>query len=265
MKVLQCKLKQPTAHYRDPKVFQNEYISTLNLPSKTTIMGMITYLCDRRLKSDIDIGIIGTHHHRELEFSRGENIDFWNEYTNMRKGKDKEKFLLKGNYYDYYKEHKAQNSILNYEVLKEVELTIFISCKDDEELEFIRKKLESPCKYANLGRKEDFVIPSEKGCFVKEVALKEVIPMNTRDAIKENIKLKNTYVRVDLRDKENVETIINQGVLIALPHKYKDLEANRDDRVYEFCHYIYVDNDGIYPKNIKVNVCIDTKEVFTWL
>ncbi|MDX5708884.1 CRISPR-associated protein Cas5, partial [Clostridioides difficile] len=54
MKVLQCKLKQPTAHYRDPKVFQNEYISTLNLPSKTTIMGMITYLCDRRLKSDID-------------------------------------------------------------------------------------------------------------------------------------------------------------------------------------------------------------------
>ena len=214
MKVLQCKLKQPTAHYRDPKVFQNEYISTLNLPSKTTIMGMITYLCDRRLNSDIDIGIIGTHHHRELEFSRGENIDFWNEYTNMRKGKD---------------------------------------------------KLESPCKYANLGRKEDFVIPSEKGCFVKEVELKEVIPMNTRDAIKENIKLKNTYVRVDLRDKENVETIINQGVLIALPYKYKDLEANRDDRVYEFCHYIYVDNDGIYPKNIKVNVCIDTKEVFTWL
>lgn len=56
MKVLQCKLKQPTAHYRDPKVFQNEYISTLNLPSKTTIMGMITYLCDRRLNSDIDIG-----------------------------------------------------------------------------------------------------------------------------------------------------------------------------------------------------------------
>ena len=188
MKVLQCKLKQPTAHYRDPKVFQNEYISTLNLPSKTTIMGMITYLCDRRLNSDIDIGIIGTHHHRELEFSRGENIDFWNEYTNMRKGKDKEKFLLQGNYYDYYKEHKAQNSILNYEVLKEVELTIFISCKDDEELEFIRKKLESPCKYANLGRKEDFAIPSEKGCFVKEVELKEVIPMNTRDAIKENIK-----------------------------------------------------------------------------
>lgn len=142
MKVLQCKLKQPTAHYRDPKVFQNEYISTLNLPSKTTIMGMITYLCDRRLKSDIDIGIIGTHHHRELEFSRGENIDFWNEYTNMRKGKDKEKFLLQGNYYDYYKEHKAQNSILNYEVLKEVELTIFISCKDDEELEFIKKSLK---------------------------------------------------------------------------------------------------------------------------
>lgn len=109
------------------------------------------------------------------------------------------------------------------------------------------------------------IFRSEKGCFVKEVELKEVIPMNTRDAIKENIKLKNTYVRVDLRDKENVETIINQGVLIALPHKYKDLEANRDDRVYEFCHYIYVDNDGIYPKNIKVNVCIDTKEVFTWL
>lgn len=143
MKVLQCKLKQPTAHYRDPKVFQNEYISTLNLPSKTTIMGMITYLCDRRLKSDIDIGIIGTHHHRELEFSRGENIDFWNEYIKMGKGKDKEKFLLQGNYYDYYKEHKAQNSILNYEVLKEVELTIFISCKDDEELEFIKKSLKA--------------------------------------------------------------------------------------------------------------------------
>ena len=51
----------------------------------------------------------------------------------------------------------------------------------------------------------------------------------------------------------------------AIIKKYKDLEANRDDRVYEFCHYIYVDNDGIYPKNIKVNVCIDTKEVFTWL
>lgn len=52
------------------------------------------YLCDRRLNFDIDIGIIGIYYYRELEFLRGENIDFWNEYINMRKGKDKEKFLF---------------------------------------------------------------------------------------------------------------------------------------------------------------------------
>ena len=40
-KVLLMEVKQPFAHYREPKVMQDEYIPTLNLPTATTIAGMI--------------------------------------------------------------------------------------------------------------------------------------------------------------------------------------------------------------------------------
>lgn len=267
VKALRLKIKQPSAHYRDPKVFQNEYISTLNLPTRTTIMGMITYICERRLKSNVEIGVIGTHKNKELEFSRGERIEFWNDYKKLKKGKDVEKYLIYGEYYDYYKNFVSENSILNYEVLKNVELSIYFTCDDENEFRLVNESLNNPSRYMNLGRKEDFIIPCTKGFFVEEVELKEQYIRNSRDAIKNKLKIRNSYIKVDLKESEKYKSIINQGSLMALPCKYKDLEANKDDRVIEFSHYIYVGEDGIFPSNINVNVYETeaSKEVFTWL
>lgn len=273
IRALRLKVKQPSAHYRNPKLFQNEYISTLSLPTRTTIMGMITYLCDRRLKSDINkecsinIGVIGTYKGKTLEFSRGEKIEFWEGYRKLKKGKEAIKILRTGEYYDYYKNFKVENSVLNYEVLKDVEMSIFFSCDDNEEFEFVKKSLENPCRYMNLGRKEDFVVPYYKGIFVEEVNLEEYTAESTREAIKKGLKLKNTYIRVDLRNELSYESIINEGTLIALPRKYKDLEKSKDKRVLEFSHYIYIGHEGIYPRNVKVNIYNgeNVREVFTWL
>ncbi|MGL5616483.1 MAG: CRISPR-associated protein Cas5 [Sarcina sp.] len=38
-KVLRLDLKQQQAHYRNPKFNQNDFIPSLKLPGKTTIMG----------------------------------------------------------------------------------------------------------------------------------------------------------------------------------------------------------------------------------
>lgn len=272
-KALKFKIKQPSAHYRDPKVFQNDYISTLNLPTRTTILGMITYLCDKRLNSDensdfnINIGVIGTYKNKTLEFSRGEKMDFWDNYRKLKSSKEREKFLRCGEYYDFYKNYKAENSILNYEVLKDVELSIFFSCDDRNEYILVKESLESPSKYMNLGRKEDFVIPYTKGNFVEEVDLQEIILTSTRDAVKNKIKLKNSYIRVELKEHERYEQVLNSGTLMALPRKYKNIREIKENRIMEFGHYIYIGEEGIYPNNIKVNVYDDgkNKEVFTWL
>lgn len=262
-KALRIRVKQPTAHYRDHKVSQNEYIDTLELPPKTTIMGMLTYLCDRRLKSPIDIAVIGFYKSKEIEFSRGERISFWDDYRKFKK--KVENRLSDGEYYDYYKSELAENSILNYEVLKDVQLTIYISTESNEEFQIIKNSLESPSKYMNIGRKEDFIIPIVKGVFVEEVYLEEKYISETKEAIKEQLKIMNSYIKVDLKDSSN--DILSKGVLYALPSTYKDLEADKVDRKFIFSHYIYVDKEGIYPKNITVNIYDDgkKKEVFTWL
>lgn len=272
-KALRFKIKQPSAHYRDPKVFQNDYISTLNLPTRTSILGMITYLCDKRLSSDVDgkssinIGVIGTYRNKAVEFSRGEKMDFWDNYRKLKGSKEREKFLKYGEYYDFYKNYKAENSILNYEVLRDVELSIFFSCDDEEEYLLVKRSLENPGKYMNLGRKEDFVVPYTKGEFVEEVELLETFSTSTRDAVKNKLKLKNSYIKVDLKEHEKYEEILNSGTLIALPRKYKDIKDMKENRTMEFCHYIYIGEEGIYPKNLKVNVYDngESKEVFTWL
>ena len=267
IQALRLRVRQPSAHYRDPKVFQNDYISTVDLPSRTTIIGMITYLCGKRLKSKINIGVVGSHESKDIEFSRGESVEYWKKYRGLKKGKDAWKYLNNGEIEDYYKDHIAKNTILNYEVLKEVKLSIYFTCEDTEEFQMVYESLNSPGRYMNLGRKEDFIIPEVKGEFVQIVDLKEKHIDNIRDAIKNNIKIKNSYIKVDLKQNEKYEKIINQGSLICLPRTYKDINTDKKDRVMISQHYIYIREEGIYPENIDVNIYEgkDDKEVFTWL
>lgn len=266
-KAIRMSIKQPSAHYRDPKVLEDNYISTLNLPSKTSIIGMITYLVDNRLKSNIDVAIIGNHKNKSLEFSRGETIDFWKEYRNSIKDKNQKQLLKDGKYYDYYKSTLALKRVMNYEVLNDIELTIFITCDDEKEFELILNALNKPIKYMNLGRKEDFCIATIPGETAKVVEYNTVVSTSKSKSIKEGIKLRNTYIKVEL-DNDSYNGLLNQGILLALPSDYMDhLNCSKDNRKIIYSYYIYLNNDGFYPTNIEVNVYKDEDEleVFTWL
>lgn len=266
-KALRLMIRQPSAHYRNPKVFQNDYISTLDLPTKTTIIGMLTYLCGRRLKSDIDIGVVGTHKSKDIEFCRGEDVGYWDKYKSLKKGDNALEYLKSGKYVDYYKDNVIQNSILNYEVLKGVELRIYFTCNDEEEFNLVYNSLISPARYMNLGRKEDFIIPINKGNIVEKVSLKEISIGNTHDAIRKGVKIKNSYIKISLFESDKYENIIRQGSLMTLPSTYKDLEANKNNRVLVYDHYVYIGNEGIFPCNTNIQVYEegDVREVFTWL
>lgn len=265
-KALRLELYQPFAHYRDQKVMQDDYVPTLMLPTKTAIAGMITYLCDRRLESKFKIGALGSFKCKSKEFTRGENLDFWKQYGSL-KSKKEQGALLSGTYYDYYKDNVAGNSIVNYEVLNDVKLTIYFATEDEKEFDFVKEKLSKPQKYMCLGRKEDFIVPVCKGTMLKQVEIEENFMVSSiPEAIKNKIKLKNTYVNVDLFDSK-YDGILNQGILHALPQEYSSLTADKVERKMKFAHYVYVKEDGYYPVGLAVNIWREENgmEVFTWL
>lgn len=264
-KALVLRLRQPIAHYRNPKFNQNDFIPTLNLPPKTTIMGFLTYTAGRRIRGEVDIGVIGTYKDKGSEFIRGENIEFYKNYRNLVKGKDRAKYLLSQEYYDFNKEH-CKNTILRHEVLREVNLTIFIKPKDEEEFKFLKEALNAPKNYMALGRKEDFVVPLYKGHFVEEIELQDFESDNIREMIKNGLKLKNTYIKVDLSN-ENYDELLIKGEFLSIPSTYKDLNAPKSEREYVKSNYIYINSQGVYPKGLKVNLYRygNKNEVFLWM
>lgn len=265
-KVLLLDIYQPFAHYREPKVMQDDYIPTLNLPPATTIAGMISYLIDRKIKTKFKIGVVGSHKKKNIEFIRGEHGDFMSKYEILLKDKSRKIDLEK--YYEYHKK-KSKNRIMYFEILEDVELKIFISTDDNE---LIKSALEKPGKYLSLGRKEDFIFPANRGKkFVEEVEIDTVFIGEKKQAIKEEILFKNTYIPVNIREKESMN-IMQEGILYSLPKRYRDLNAEKEDRIMEYANYVYVDEKGCYLKNINANVYSylnsegnEEKLVFTWL
>lgn len=274
-KVLLLDIKQPFAHYREPKIMQDDYIPTLNLPPATTIAGMISYLTDRKLKSEYKIAVVGNYENKVTEFTRGEQAEFFSSYETLVKSR--QKFINKNklnhfiNLSEFYNYHKKEfsNRIMYFEVLQNVNLKIFISTENNE---LVREALEKPQKYLSLGRKEDFIFPSVKGNnFVKEVEIERVYIKDKKQAIEKDLALKNTYINVDIKN-ENQRSIIEQGILYSLPKKYADLNAEKKDRVIEYGHYIYIGDEGAYLPQLDVNVYKykDDKHgeknvLFTWM
>jgi len=267
--VLKMDIYQPFAHYREPKVMEDDFVPTLHLPTATTVAGLISYLVDRKAKSIFKIGIVGTYRNKEIHFVRGENSDYWSKMRTYQKRMEKIQVPY-SEYAVFYKERRAGNRIMNFEVLQDVYLTIFIHTEDKTEYEMIKKALESPTKYLSLGRKEDFFVPQKKGCIVREVRVEEMQVENKKQAIMQDLCIKNTYVPVSL-DSNDEETLnrLRSGVLYALPRTYKDLTAEKKDRQMVYGHYVYIDNNGFYPSKGKVQVYRDeeTKETtaFFWL
>lgn len=267
MKVLKINLKQPSAHYRNPKIFQTDYVATLPLPCATTIAGMITYVCGRRVSEEIKIGITGTYKYKETEFSRGEDVNYWSEYEKFASKADKDNYQKNNKLIGYFKENIIGNLIFIYEVLKEVELNIYIKCSNKEDFNMIYNSFKHPGVYINLGRKEDFAVSKNKGDIIEIVEVKTQKIKSIRDAVANKLKVKNTYISIDLNKSEKYEDILNEGCLMTLPKTYKSLKANKEDRIPVFGHYIYIGENGIYPEDIELNVVetAEERDVFTWL
>lgn len=270
IKVLKLDLYQPVAHYREPGIKENNYVPTLMLPPRTTIAGALSYLIDRRMYSNYKIGVIGRYQSKEIHFARGEKFEYGKTYRasfkKLIKGKKEIDLVFVNQHYNYIKKCKPENSIMNFEVLNNVNLTIFFRIEDEEEYNYAKEVLKEPGKYFALGRKEDFAIPKKRGVLVEEVEIEEDVFVESKEtAIKNNIKLKNTYVKIDLRNENS--NIINQGVLYSLPETYHDFQDSKADRATKYAHYIYLKDKGYYPADRKINIFCqgDEKIVFTWL
>lgn len=269
MKALKINLYQPFAHYRHPKVMHDSYINTLNIPSPTTVIGMLSYVSGIRFQQEIDVGIISKHNTKEDHFIRGESSEFWEDYN--KKIKNNKELGL--NYIEY-KDRINRNRIMTYEVLHDVEHTIFVKAEEDI-LEKLKESLNSPKRYISLGRKEDFCILGKKvenkdkkkkilRWLTEIVDLKEIYIESTIESIRDNLKLDNTYVTVNIQN-ENDEVLLSSGNLIAIPKKYKDITATKKDRIFEFGHYIELNDNKYFPRKRKVNIYEEENIAFTWL
>lgn len=265
-KVLKFNMYQPVAHYREAKIMQDDYIPTLPLPTATTIAGMITYVVGERLESEFKIAVVGNYERKDMSFTRGEWGEFWKGYNNLVKGKDKYVKLKKGEFFDCYKKIYS-NRIMYFEELCDVNLTVFFTTESKAEYEKVKKAFLNPKKYIVLGRSEDFVVSRRASKLVEEVEIYTTCIENKREAIKDDILLKNTYVGVDIRD-DRYEELLNSGVLYNIPTTYKEYSRRQKvDRVMEYGHFIYLDSEGYYPRSGMFNVYEGENEKipFVWM
>ena len=265
-KVLYLKLFQIFAHYREPKVLQDDYIPTLELPSMTTVVGMLSYILGEKFENEIDLSVVGTHKRKEIHFIRGENGEFWNDYRTLIKNKKEIENLREGRFYNFYKEKKIKNRIMRYELLRDVSLEVFIKAEINV-LKKLKEKLENNNRYLALGRKEDFALLGfiENGRIKKFepiiVDIEKISISSVRDSISKELKLENTYISVDIRNNEN-EKLLNSGILYTLPYTYEDLKAEKEFRRLKYKHYIYLDEE-YYPNNGTINKY--KNKCFVWM
>ncbi|WP_427340547.1 CRISPR-associated protein Cas5 [Caloranaerobacter sp. DY30410] len=259
-KILKLNLYQPFAHYREPKIIQDDYIPTLNIPSPTTIAGMIAYLCDYKFKEEFDIGVYCKYKTKDIHFIRGEKGDFFESYLKQNRKK-------KLSYQDF--KFKLGNRIMKYEVLQEVSLIIFLKFNNQDEYNMVKEALENPRRYITLGRKEDFVVKHKNyKKIVEDVTdkIKSIEITDKKTAVKNKYKIKNTYIPINIMN-DKYDDILSNGVLYSLPRKYRNICADKTEREMVHYHYVYIDEKGYYPKNGKYYLYedIDEKIIFKWL
>ncbi len=259
-RILKLDLYQPFAHFREPKIMQDDYLPTLNVPSPTTIAGMISYVCDYKFEKEIDIGVCTQYKTKDIHFIRGEYGSFFESYINQKKNN-------RLSYMDF--KSKKENRIINYEVLQEVFHTVFIKLKKDDEFDLVRQAFETPKRYISLGRKEDFVIKSKKCKNICEDItdkVKCIEILSKRVAIVNKYKISNMYVPVKLED-EKCKDILASGLLYTIPRTYKDIKEDKTKREVQYGSYVYIDDMGYYPKEGQYNLYEDDGEkiVFKWL
>ena len=261
-KILKLNLYQPFAHYRESRILQDSYIPTLNLPAPTTIAGMIAYTCDHKFNGEFDIAIIGNYKMKDIHFVRGEEGSLIEKYQRQFKSRKKQPIP-----YIEFKSNQ-ENRIMNFEVLYDVFLTVFLKFEDEEEYCLVKERLEHPTRYMALGRKEDFVVKQKKNSIIEDVTdkIQDIEIINKEDAIENGYKIKNTYIPVDLFNN-NDDDILSNGVLYCLPRKYSDIKSDKTERKMEYSHYVCIDNNGYYPQKGRY-ICYESegkKLIFKWL
>lgn len=144
-KILLLEFFQPEAHYRDAKIKQDDYIASYNLPPATTIAGMISYVCEKRFEEEIRISVVGEHKRKRVDFIRGENGDILEKYERFlnKKIKHNKNNNIENNYKDFsqqfnYIKRESGNRVMNFEVLEDVELKIFIDTDNEVDYELIK-------------------------------------------------------------------------------------------------------------------------------
>ncbi|PWJ93308.1 CRISPR-associated Cas5t family protein [Oceanotoga teriensis] len=277
-KILLLEFKQPNAHYREAKIKQDDYISTYNLPSPTTIAGMISYASDKRFDKELKLSVVGKYKIKRIDFIRGEEGNIISDFEKfiIKELRYNKKNKLENNIdfpelFNYVKSN-SKNRVMNFEILQDIELKIFIDSENKEDLQLIKESFENPSKYLSLGRKEDFIFPIKKGeMFVKEIVVNEVYIEDKKQAIKQDLLVKNTYIPVELiksgKNENKYNDILNRGVYYSIPKKYKDLLEDKKNREMIFGNYIYISNEGAYLKDIKLNIYESENEkiLFKWL
>lgn len=258
-KVLKLNLYQPFAHYREPKIMQDDYIPTLNIPSPTTIAGMVSYVCDYKFKDEFDIGIYCTYKMKDTQFIRGEYGGLFAKYLRQSN-------QSKLSYTDF--KFNEGNRIMNYEVLQEVELIVFLKFSNIDEFNLVKYSFENPTRYISLGRKEDFAVKQKGKKLVEDISDK-ITPVNIESkkyALKNQYKTMNTYIPVKLNDNK-CDDVLNNGILYSLPKTYKDIKEDKINREFIFQHYVYIDEEGYYPKEGNYNLYEKDEEkyLFKWI
>lgn len=109
-KALRFQLYQPTAHFRDYRFSQDNYLGTLPLPSPTTVIGMLAYLCDERFEEELQVAISGVSAAKETYFLRGEVGNFWEEYQRFLKREKLPDYTNSRNY-RHFKDNVVSNQI----------------------------------------------------------------------------------------------------------------------------------------------------------
>ncbi|MGL5616643.1 MAG: hypothetical protein ACRDD2_10525 [Sarcina sp.] len=155
---------------------------------------------------------------------------------------------------------------MRQEILREVNLKIFIEIEEESEFKAVKEALETPKNYMALGRKEDFLMPRKKGTLVEVVEIESFKSNNVRDLIKNRVKIKNTYIKIDLANS-SYDEFLQKGELLSLGSTYRDLKASKNEREYVMSNYVYLDSTGVYPKDLEVNIyrAEEGIEVFTWM
>jgi len=175
------------------------------------------------------------------------------------KNEKKREIAKNGKYYLHYKTKEAENRIMNFEVLHNVELTIYLKVTTKKDFSHIFNALKEIPYYPCLGRKEDFAMI--KNLERIEVEQKKI---DIEKAIENNYLLQNTYIPVSLNNEKD-DYLMTEGTLYSLPKIYESLKDPKKDRSIVHDHYLYIDESGIFPKNRKI--CIDNKNnnIFNWL